>query len=174
MALSAPQWLDAESLQKEVHADVNLKPIVEGLKNDPLAHPPYTLIGGRLYYKGRLPSVGRHPPTTTLPPALSIPATNDFERTAILATRMVEHGSTFVPQLLVQWQGRSPDEATWVDRADFVRQFPSYSLEDKASFQGEGIVTNSGQIAENQGPRIPQPIMVYTRRPRKDWKSVEG
>lgn len=114
------------------------------------------------------PSVGRHPPTTTLPLALSIPATNDFEPATILATRTVEHGSTSVSQLLVQWQGRSPDEATWVDRTDFVRQFPSYSLEDKASFQGEGIVTNSGQTTERQVPRIPQRILVYKRRPRKD------
>ncbi|KAK1400096.1 hypothetical protein POM88_009959 [Heracleum sosnowskyi] len=100
MALSTPQWLDAESLQKEVLADANLKPIVEALKNDPVAHPPYTLIGGRLYYKGRLPSVGRHSPSTTLPPALSIPATSDFEPAAIIASRTVEHGSTSVSQLL--------------------------------------------------------------------------
>lgn len=54
MALSTPQWLDVESLQKEVQADVNLQPIVEALKIDHAAHPPYNLIGGRLYYKGRL------------------------------------------------------------------------------------------------------------------------
>ncbi|KAK1404695.1 Chromo domain-containing protein [Heracleum sosnowskyi] len=114
------------------------------------------------------PSVGRHSPSTTLPPALSIPATSDFELAPIIANRTMEHGSTSVSQLLVQWQGRSPNEATWVDRTDFMRQFPSYSLEGKASFQGKGIVTNSGQTTVKRVPRIPQPILVYKRRPRKD------
>ena len=55
------------------------------------------------------PAVGRHPPTTTLPPALNAPTPYDFEPAAILATQMMQQGSTTIPQLLVQWQGHSLD-----------------------------------------------------------------
>lgn len=44
-------------------------------------------------------------------------------------------------QALVQWQGQTIESGTWIDEADFVAQFPYFSLEDKAIFlQGDVLI----------------------------------
>ena len=66
----------------------------------------------------------------------------------ILATRTVKQGEVFVPQVLVQWQGTHSSEATWEDWQDLLRDFPTLNLEDKVVFNGEGIVTEGGQVED--------------------------
>ncbi|GJY76380.1 hypothetical protein Tco_0481496 [Tanacetum coccineum] len=41
-------------------------------------------------------------------------------------------------QVLVQWSISSPEEATWEWLSEFKIAYPSYHLEDKVIFEGEG------------------------------------
>ena len=43
-------------------------------------------------------------------------------------------------QLLVQWEGMTPNEATWEDYDTIVTHYPSFKLEDKVVFKERGIV----------------------------------
>ncbi|GJZ68921.1 ty3-gypsy retrotransposon protein [Tanacetum coccineum] len=42
-----------------------------------------------------------------------------------------------VRQVLVQWSGRPPEEATWEWLSEFQEAYPSYHLEDKVIYEGE-------------------------------------
>ncbi|KAK8934132.1 hypothetical protein KSP39_PZI014431 [Platanthera zijinensis] len=53
-AISRPIWDDATAIQQEVDRDPRLSAIRRTLLTNPTAHPPYTLIGGRLFHRGRL------------------------------------------------------------------------------------------------------------------------
>ncbi|GJZ25898.1 RNA-directed DNA polymerase, eukaryota, reverse transcriptase zinc-binding domain protein [Tanacetum coccineum] len=50
---------------------------------------------------------------------------------AICDSRLVVHNGSLVQQVLVQWDGRSPEEATWEWMSDFKDTYPSYNLKDK-------------------------------------------
>ncbi|GJT07557.1 ty3-gypsy retrotransposon protein [Tanacetum coccineum] len=57
---------------------------------------------------------------------------------AICDTRIVLQKGIPVRQVLVQWNGRPPEEATWEWLLKFKIAYPSYHLEDKVIFEGEG------------------------------------
>ena len=57
--------------------------------------------------------------------------------------RDVLHNGQLVRQVLVQWLGSSPEEATWEWLSDFQVAYPSYHLEDKVVSEGEGNVTSA-------------------------------
>ncbi|GKB71996.1 ty3-gypsy retrotransposon protein [Tanacetum coccineum] len=44
-------------------------------------------------------------------------------------------------QILVQWAGGSPEEATWEWLSEFQEAYPSYNLEDKVAFEERRTVT---------------------------------
>ncbi|GJX62635.1 ty3-gypsy retrotransposon protein [Tanacetum coccineum] len=54
-------------------------------------------------------------------------------------------------QVLVQWSGSSPEEATWEWLSEFKTTYPSYHLEDKVIFEGEGNVMSG--LKPNEEPR---------------------
>ncbi|GKA32697.1 ty3-gypsy retrotransposon protein, partial [Tanacetum coccineum] len=50
---------------------------------------------------------------------------------SVCATRMVLQNGIPTRQMLVQWSGSSPEEATWEWLSEFKTAYPSYHLEDK-------------------------------------------
>ncbi|GJS47703.1 ty3-gypsy retrotransposon protein [Tanacetum coccineum] len=60
---------------------------------------------------------------------------------AVCDSRMVLHNGKLTRQVLVQWAGRSPEEATWEWLSDFQTIYPTYNLEDKVISEEEGNVT---------------------------------
>ena len=42
----------------------------------------------------------------------------------------------------MQWENGLQDEATWEDIEDIKASYPTFNLEDKVVFKGEGNVTN--------------------------------
>ncbi|MCI50467.1 hypothetical protein A2U01_0071711, partial [Trifolium medium] len=59
---------------------------------------------------------------------------------AILATKEEFIDGKNQVQVLVQWEGLSPDETSW---ESWDKLQAAYNLEDKVGFDGEGIVMNS-------------------------------
>ncbi|GKC86754.1 ty3-gypsy retrotransposon protein, partial [Tanacetum coccineum] len=53
------------------------------------------------------------------------------EPVAICGMRAVLRGGRMEQQVLVQWAGRSPEEATWEWLSKFQNAYPAYDLEDK-------------------------------------------
>ncbi|GJT23813.1 zinc finger, CCHC-type containing protein [Tanacetum coccineum] len=60
------------------------------------------------------------------------------EPVAICGTRAVLCDGRIEQQVLVQWAGRSPEEATWEWLSEFQNAYPAYDLEDKVIFEGTG------------------------------------
>jgi hypothetical protein len=58
----------------------------------------------------------------------------------ILQARTIFKGNQKKHQVLVQWDQHTAAEATWEDVNDLQNKFPSYNLEDKVAFNGDGIV----------------------------------
>ncbi|GJX85258.1 ty3-gypsy retrotransposon protein [Tanacetum coccineum] len=56
-------------------------------------------------------------------------------------------------QILVQWIGESPEEATWEWLTEFRAAYPTYNLEDKVVFEEGGNDTSTGQDVVVQGVR---------------------
>ncbi|CAM8889881.1 unnamed protein product [Rhodiola kirilowii] len=70
----------------------------------------------------------------------------------ILAHRKVKSKSGWSDQLLIQWSGESPKDATW-ETLDSIRQdFPSFDLEVKVVFDHGGNVT---RLSPNKGTTAP-------------------
>lgn len=59
----------------------------------------------------------------------------------VLRKRQIMHGTTTIPQILVQWQGLGEHDITWEDTNDIVAGYPNFNLEDKVQFKGGSIVT---------------------------------
>ncbi|GJV23927.1 ty3-gypsy retrotransposon protein [Tanacetum coccineum] len=60
---------------------------------------------------------------------------------AICDSRMVLQNGSLAQQVLVQWDGQSPKEATWEWMSDFKDTYPSYNLKDKVIFEARENVT---------------------------------
>ncbi|GKG07780.1 hypothetical protein Tco_0330749, partial [Tanacetum coccineum] len=59
----------------------------------------------------------------------------------ICDTRIVLQKGVPVRQVLVQWSGRPPEEATCEWLSEFQEAYPSYHLKDKVISEGEKNVT---------------------------------
>ena len=118
------------------------------LPEDSKVHPIFHVSLLRPVH-GPLPSIS--------PPPL--PITADWELVLlpekILAHRWVSHSNVQVLELLVQWLHRPSEEATWETYELLAGQFPSFRLEDKASFQGGSTDRHQPQS---------QPLRTYSRR----------
>ncbi|GJW86965.1 ty3-gypsy retrotransposon protein [Tanacetum coccineum] len=68
---------------------------------------------------------------------------------AVCANRMVLRNGIPTQQVLVQWNVRSPEEASWEWLSEFQYAYPTYHLEDKVTFKGGENVTND---PEGKGP----------------------
>ncbi|GJW91985.1 hypothetical protein Tco_0169538 [Tanacetum coccineum] len=75
---------------------------------------------------------------------------------AICDSRVVLHQGLPTRQVLVQWTGSLPEEATWEWLSEFQEAYPSYHLEDNVISEGEKNVTPrncrvGGQAKHNNG-----------------------
>lgn len=113
---------------------------------------------GDVAYKLELPSAARIHPVfhvsqlkpfngTAQDPYLPLPLTVTemgpvMQPVKILASRIIIRGHNQIEQILVQWENGLQDEATWEDIEDIKASYPTFNLEDKVVFKGEGNVTN--------------------------------
>nr|GLL29688.1 uncharacterized protein LOC112099113 [Ipomoea trifida] len=67
----------------------------------------------------------------------------------ILDKRSVKENKKQVRQVLVQWVGTEPAEATWEYWAPFHASFPNIGLEDKATL--DGVSNDTLAHADNEG-----------------------
>jgi hypothetical protein len=78
----------------------------------------------------------------------------------ILDARTIIRGTQKINQVLVQWDQLPAAEATWEDTDALQNNFPTFNLEDKVNFNGEGIVMkpNANNLLETTtaGARVPQ------------------
>lgn len=56
----------------------------------------------------------------------------------ILARRMAKINNTNTTQALIKWKQRAEEEATWENYWDLVAKFPTFDLETRSNFMGEG------------------------------------
>nr|GME21750.1 Retrotransposable element Tf2 [Ipomoea batatas] len=94
---------------------------------------------------------GNHTAVTDLPKDMAVTEPG-FDPQDILKARQ-QNG---VHQVLVKWEGRPEEEATWIDVSDFKGQFPHSNLGDKVVSLEGGNDTH------------PKEWIVYSRRKRKD------
>ncbi|KZV51588.1 hypothetical protein F511_10541 [Dorcoceras hygrometricum] len=108
-------------------------------------------------------AVGKHANVQELPAGLEQDLSFNYEPLRVVGHRQKKQVGILVPQVLVQWKGKAPEEATWEDAADFQAQFPNTSLGDKAALEGEAI----DSAIKSDGVNRPNPIVqVYRRRPK--------
>ena len=89
--------------------------------------------------------VGNYEAEADLPTGLEDDRADIIEPEAVLASRrVIKHGER-LKQWLIQWKGKSVDEATWEDEISIRSQFPTLCLEDKTIAQGGGIDTTIGE-----------------------------
>ncbi|GKA36969.1 ty3-gypsy retrotransposon protein, partial [Tanacetum coccineum] len=82
---------------------------------------------------------------------------------AIYDTRLVLRNEVPLRQVLVQWIGSSPEEATWEWLSEFQATYPSYHLEDKVIFKGVGNVT-----PESTEPNVEEYVEPESTEPNAD------
>ena len=73
---------------------------------------------------------------------------------AICATRTIFFHSAAQRQVLIQWLGFSPEEASWESFEDFCSAYPFFHLDDKVVFEGEG---NDTSLPLPLGPEHQEP-----------------
>jgi hypothetical protein len=118
-------------------------------------------------------AVGEYHADEELPDLLADDQVETYEPEAVLATRKIKQQAEEVNQVLVQWKGKSVEEATWEDVIMMRSQFPNFNLEDKVLVDEDGIDrTHSAttlpqeQLIHNETAR-PRTWLVYSRRGRK-------
>ncbi|GKC30489.1 ty3-gypsy retrotransposon protein [Tanacetum coccineum] len=70
---------------------------------------------------------------------------------AICDSRMVLWDGKSARQVLVQWVGVSPEEATWEWLSEFQLAYPNYNLENKVNFEDGRNVTS--EVMEDERPK---------------------
>ena len=129
---------------------------------------PFKIIAkiGTVAYKLELPDTARIHPVfhvsqlklfkgNSSEPYLPLPLTVTemgpvMQPVRILANRKLLRGTTQIDQILVQWENGVQEEATWEDIEDIKASYPTFNLEDKVDFKGEGNVTASGARAGHE------------------------
>jgi hypothetical protein len=96
-------------------------------------------------------AVGNYQVEEVLPDLLEEPI-EVYKPEAVLATRKIKHQNEEIKQVLIHWQGRTAEEATWEDEVMIRSQFPTFSLEDKANVEGGGI--DRTQVADEDLPQV--------------------
>ncbi|MCI05977.1 hypothetical protein A2U01_0027032, partial [Trifolium medium] len=81
-------------------------------------------------------AIGDYQVENELPQELEEECGEQFLPESVLATRMVDKDGVQTQQVLIKWNGRTMDEATWEDIVNVKNQFPEFNLEDKVAFLG--------------------------------------
>ncbi|KAH6778749.1 hypothetical protein C2S52_009986 [Perilla frutescens var. hirtella] len=84
------------------------------------------------------PAIGGVIAAPTLPEEL-LAVDPPFLPAQVMQRRQIIRDGSSVPQVLVQWQGLSEEDRTWMDEADMKCQFPDFSLVDKVVLAGEAV-----------------------------------
>ncbi|KAF2323963.1 hypothetical protein GH714_004892 [Hevea brasiliensis] len=100
--ISIPQWMDWQQIEREVASDPKLQKIIQDLQSNPESHVHYSLIQGRLFYKGR--ALGNHKVLLELPKALKVEE-RFVEPEEILQKRIVDVNGDQVPQFQSSGKG---------------------------------------------------------------------
>ncbi|KAL8153338.1 hypothetical protein V2J09_011098 [Rumex salicifolius] len=99
--------------------------------------------------------IGTHQAVTDLPADLTLEE-EEFSPEAILEVQKQSKGPA-CHKVLVQWEGKSTDEASWMTCEDFKKQFPGSNLVDKVCSDGRGIVRVDGYIVYGRRKMASQP-----------------
>jgi len=76
----------------------------------------------------------------------------------------LQHGAW---ELLVEWQGLPPDDATWEPRESFVERYPDFRLEDELFPEERRDVMGQAQPAQAPQAQAPQPAPLITYRQQR-------
>ena len=106
----------------------------------------------------------------TLPSEIDLATVDQLLPEVVRATRSIVRQGETVQQWLIQWKGRSPEEATWEDTLVMQSQFPDAGLEDKTIFEG---VSSDTHLTSPSPTSIDKPKVwkVYTRRSKAQKES---
>lgn len=87
-------------------------------------------------------AVGDYHEETDLPDQLEGEEPTPLEPERVLASRKVAETGQEVQQWLIQWAGKTPEEATWEDVVNMRSQFPTFNLKDKVNVSGRSVDEN--------------------------------
>lgn len=107
--------------------------------------------------------IGEHQAIIELPPELVLEA-EEFVPSNIVKVVIHSGGSSACHKVLVEWDGKPREEASWMTCEEFKNQIPTSNLVDKVCSIGGGIVSTQAKCV---GPYI-----VYSKRAPKE--SVKG
>jgi len=120
--------------------------------------------GSRLhnvFHVGLLKPFHGDPPASTLP----LPPIHGG-RVVLTPARVrqvrLQHGAW---EILVEWQGLSPNDATWEPRESFVERYPDFQLVLELFPEERRDVMGQAQTPQAQPPQ-PAPLITYRRRRR--------
>jgi hypothetical protein len=110
-------------------------------------------------------AIGNATVSPNLPTELEPDSCTIWEPLAVLAKRDLIKNGENVTQVLIHWQDKPLEEATWEDAETIAHQFPTLNLEDKVVIQGADIDGNANDEKGTTGrPKI---WRVYKRRDKK-------
>ncbi|XP_073224699.1 uncharacterized protein [Cicer arietinum] len=167
-------------VQNSIEAHINLKLA-------PRYYGPFEITAqvGAVAYRLQLPATARIHPVlhvsllkkaignyrvgSELPPGLDSDPATPWEPAAILATRTITKEGSDVKQLLVHWNDKPVEEATWEDELVMLTQFPALRLGDKSVTQGGSIDGDKEGINDvSSGTHsAPKAWRVYVRKSKK-------
>ncbi|KAG8372812.1 hypothetical protein BUALT_Bualt12G0106000 [Buddleja alternifolia] len=170
--LVIPTWI--QEVQNSYSTDSTLQIVVQDKLLNPSSHPDYSFASGILRLQGKIcigndpnlkikiiqalhnSSVGgysdKHFPVTTLP---HLDDNGNFRvfPAAILARRLIPRNHHPIPQVLIQWNHSSPEQATWEDYSYMSATFPCFDPCGQGSQkQGSNAMFISGRLTINHNP----------------------
>ncbi|MCI15589.1 hypothetical protein A2U01_0036727, partial [Trifolium medium] len=87
-------------------------------------------------------AVGDYQKEAELPDQLEGEDMPMVEPDKVVASRVIREKGQEVQQWLVQWKGKTVDEASWEDVVTMKSQFPTFNLEDKVTVSGGSVDGN--------------------------------
>ncbi|KAD2393285.1 hypothetical protein E3N88_40262 [Mikania micrantha] len=123
--------------------------------------PPTSRIHPVFHISLLKPAKSVVPPPQPAPLPLTRDWEYDVQPASVAAHRWVLEAGQPVLELLIHWQNRPIEEATWECYDLLKNQFPTFRLADKSSFGEGSIVTNN------------TPVRVYQRRNRKKTEQAQ-
>ncbi|XP_073221513.1 uncharacterized protein [Cicer arietinum] len=114
-------------------------------------------------------AIGNYQVENELPPGLDGDPAAPWEPAALLATRIITKEGSDIKQLLIHWNGKPVEEATWEDEFVMRTQFPALRLEDKPMTQ-EGSIDGDKEGIDDVSSgthSAPKAWGVYVRKSKK-------